>query len=101
MDSWPTTTFLLHGTHCTGTMDLQLFKIETSAMAEPDRDMTSPLPAEPAAQISTGPAAGPGTAQRRRFARRARARGYSAACAVQAQVRAAPGAARYFALVVG
>ncbi len=67
MDSWPTTTFLLYGTHCTGTMGLQLFKIETSAMAEPDRDMTSPLPAEPTAQISTGPAAGPGTVLRQRY----------------------------------
>ena len=44
---------------------------------------------------------GRSTAQRRRFARRARARGNAAACPAQAQVRAAPSATRHFALVAG
>jgi len=69
-------------------MGLQSFKIETSAMAEPDRDMTSPLPAEltdlapsaalpplttatwhpePTARISTGTTVGPGTVLRERY----------------------------------
>jgi serine/threonine protein kinase len=69
-------------------MGLQLFKIETGAMAEPDRDMTSPLPAEltdlapsaelpplttatwhpePTARISTGTTVGLGTVLRQRY----------------------------------
>ncbi len=77
-----------YSTHRTGTMGLQLFKVETSATAEPDRDITSPLPAEltdhassaalpslqtatwyaeQAARVSNGPAAGPGTVLRQRY----------------------------------
>ncbi len=69
-------------------MGLHSFKIENSATAEPDRDMTSPLPAEltdrapsaglpsvttttrhsdQTARISTGPAVAPGTVLRQRY----------------------------------
>ena len=79
---------LPYSTQTTGTMGLQTFKVETSAMAEPDRDITSPLPPEltdhassaalpslktaswhsdPLARVSTGPAAGPGTVLRQRY----------------------------------
>ena len=80
-----------YGTRCTFTMGLQSFKIETSALSELDRDMTSPLPAElndlapsaalpplatatwhsdPTTRISTGPTGttvGPGTVLRQRY----------------------------------
>ncbi len=80
--------FLHYDTHRTGTMGLQTFKVETSAMAEPDRDITSPLPpdltdhasstalpslktatwhADLVARASTGSAAGPGTVLRQRY----------------------------------
>ena len=69
-------------------MGLHSFKIENSATAELDRDMTSPLPAEltdrapsaglpsvttatrhsdQTARISTGPAVAPGTVLRQRY----------------------------------
>jgi serine/threonine protein kinase len=77
-----------YGSHRTGTMGLQSFKAEARATAEPDRDITSPLPAEltdhapsaalpslktatwhsdQTARTSTGPAAGPGTVLRQRY----------------------------------
>jgi serine/threonine protein kinase len=68
--------FLSNGTHRAGIMGLQLFKVETSAMAEPDRDITSPLPAELADHVasaalpsltSAGSAPGLGTVLRQRY----------------------------------
>ncbi len=88
---WPTKTILPRGAHCTDTMGLKLIKNENSATAELDRDMTSPLPAEPAdrapsaslsplaaatwhadpiTRISTGPTGapiGPGSVLRQRY----------------------------------
>jgi len=75
-------------TRCNRNVNYNLLRIETSAMAEPHRDLTTPLPAELAdqapstavlppstalphsdegARISTGPAVGPGTVLRHRY----------------------------------